>query len=122
MPGKRNAISLARHIVRQTTRIGLHNLADLQKITVRVAEKAANLSAPGDGRRQEDSPACLEYFIGGLTVRHSKRQFMTDRIGIFWRSKCDRGFIPGRLAACHQEQPASLKSEDARCPSIFAVD
>jgi hypothetical protein len=91
-------------------------------VAVRIAEEAADLSAPVDRQRQEDGTTRLERLIGSAAVGHTKRQLMADAIRIRRRPESDRGLVPGRPAAGNKEQPASLKIEDTRRAAILAVD
>src|SRR5438034_5346006 len=100
----------------------LCNLADLQEVAVWIAEEAADLSTPVDWRRQEDGPSRFERLIGSTAVRHPKCQLVADSIRVLRWRKGDRGLVFGRPTAGHQEQPAPLKSEDARGATILAVD
>src|SRR5438270_13771179 len=87
----------------------LSGLTDLQKVPIRIPEKATNLSSPVNRRCQEDGPTRLERLIGGLAVRYPDRQLATDGIGIRGRRKGNCGLVPGGPTTGHQQQPAPLK-------------
>src|SRR2546421_534949 len=90
---------------RSTTQHLRPKIQPIYQVAVRIAEEAADLSAPVDRRRQEDGTTCLERLIGNAAVGHTKRQFMADAIRIRRRPESDRGLVPGRPAAGNKEQP-----------------
>src|SRR5215207_6073927 len=64
-------------------------LADLEQVTVRVAEEASDLMAPVMGRREEVRAALEEGLVGGPAVGHPDRDRMADRRGV----RCLEGHI-----------------------------
>src|ERR1051326_9475007 len=71
----------------------LSRLAELQQMSIGIAEEAATLAAPVTRRRQEDRPARFEGFVSGVTIWYANSQFMGDDVGICRRRKWDCGFV-----------------------------
>src|SRR5207249_3811735 len=95
--------------------------ADLEQMSVRVAEEGPNLPAVVDRRGQELGSAFLQELIGAAAVGHPEDQLGADPVRIVGGGEGHGRLVLGPRPSRHQQQPAPQELEDARRPAVLAV-
>src|SRR6266704_2561412 len=80
-------------------------LADLQEVTIRVAEEAAHLPVVVDGRGEKLRTPRSKRRVGRLAVRDTDGHLVTDGAGIDRRGEANVWLVFGRFTAGDQQQP-----------------
>ena len=111
---------------RLTPRIGLGlraglRLADLDEVSVRIAEEGADLPVGLDRLGQEGRAPVAQRRERRPAVGDPDRHRMTDDVRVGRRRERDRRLVGGRAAAGDEEQPRPEGAQDARGPAVLAV-